>query len=126
MKILITGHDGFIGRNMLAWCHQEEGWTVDGWEWDPHNLPDVTPYDWVIHLGAIADMTETDVDLVMNSASGCSTNATNTEHTSNMRAQAQSTETPETLVNMLLVIHRLLMLGASIYLIVGCFNKGLL
>jgi len=91
MKILITGHDGFIGRNMLAWCHQEEGWTVDGWEWDPHNLPDA-----------------------------------NTEHTSNMRAQAQSTETPETLVNMLLVIHRLLMLGASIYLIVGCFNKGLL
>ena len=65
MRILITGHEGFIGRNMLSWCHQEDGWVVDGWEWDPHNYPDVSGYDWVIHLGAIADMTEADVDAVM-------------------------------------------------------------
>lgn len=65
MKILVTGHEGFIGRNMTSWLIQEEGWQVDGWEYDPVDLPDVSKYNWVIHLGAIADMTETDVDLVM-------------------------------------------------------------
>ena len=64
--ILITGHQGFIGRNMTEWCLQED-WTVQGWEWDPDQTvwPKVDDFDWVIHLGAIADMTETDVDLVM-------------------------------------------------------------
>lgn len=65
MKILITGHEGFIGRNMLAWCNQEEEWEVDGWEWDPNDFPDVSSYDWVIHLGAIADMTCTDVEAIL-------------------------------------------------------------
>jgi ADP-L-glycero-D-manno-heptose 6-epimerase len=65
MKILITGHEGFIGRNMFAWCSAEEGWQVDGWEWDPKSLPDVQAYDWVIHLGAIADMTYNDVDQIL-------------------------------------------------------------
>lgn len=65
MRILVTGHNGFIGRNMLSWIHQEEGWHVDGWEWNPNELPNVLSYDWVIHLGAIADMSCTDVDAVM-------------------------------------------------------------
>ena len=65
MRILITGHEGFIGRNMLAWCAAEEGWQVDGWEWHPTERPDVREYDWVIHLGAIADMTCTDVEAIM-------------------------------------------------------------
>jgi len=65
MRILITGHEGFIGRNMTAWCQQEDGWQVDGWEWDPKNYPDVSSYDWVIHLGAIADMTCTDVEAIL-------------------------------------------------------------
>ncbi len=65
MKILVTGHEGFIGRNMTTWLHQEPDWQLDGWEWDPNDFPDVSEYDWVIHLGAIADMTETDVDAVM-------------------------------------------------------------
>ena len=65
MKILIPGHEGFIGRNMLAWCQAEEGWHVDGWEWNPKDYPDVSGYDWVIHLGAIADMTCTDVEAIM-------------------------------------------------------------
>lgn len=65
MRILITGHEGFIGRNMLAWCQAEEGWQVDGWEWNPAERPEVSSYDWVIHLGAIADMTCSDVDAVM-------------------------------------------------------------
>jgi ADP-L-glycero-D-manno-heptose 6-epimerase len=65
MKILITGHQGFIGRNMTAWCHQEEGWDIEGWEWDPDDFPNVAPYDWVIHLGAIADMNCTDIDAIL-------------------------------------------------------------
>ena len=65
MRILVTGHEGFIGRNMLAWLNQEDGWQIDGWEWDPNSLPDVVNYDWVIHLGAISDMSSTDVDAIM-------------------------------------------------------------
>lgn len=66
LRILITGHHGFIGRNMMEWCLAEE-WKVDGWEWDPNkeNWPDVADYDWVIHLGAVADMNETDVEKVL-------------------------------------------------------------
>jgi len=65
MNILVTGHEGFIGRNMLSWLHQQDGWTVDGWEWDPDDFPDVHSYDWVIHLGAIADNGFTDVDVIL-------------------------------------------------------------
>lgn len=65
MKILITGDQGFIGRNMTAWCQQEDGWEVDGYDYDPNRFPDVGSYDWVIHLGAIADMTCTDVEQIL-------------------------------------------------------------
>ena len=65
MNILVTGHEGFIGRNMLSWLNQEDGWHIDGYEWNPKERPDVSNYDWVIHLGAIADMTCTDVDAIM-------------------------------------------------------------
>jgi ADP-L-glycero-D-manno-heptose 6-epimerase len=65
MKILVTGSEGFIGRNMLAWLQQEEGWQIDGYDYDPKEFPKVDSYDWVIHLGAIADMNEMDVDRVM-------------------------------------------------------------
>ena len=65
MRILVTGHEGFIGRNMMDWCHQQFEWEVEGWEYDPNNLPDVSKYNWVIHLGAVADMTNDDVDLFM-------------------------------------------------------------
>lgn len=50
---------------MLAMCQAEEGWEVSGWEYDPNSLPDVSLYDWIIHLGAIADMSCTDVDRIM-------------------------------------------------------------
>jgi len=65
MRVLVTGHEGFIGKNMLAWLNQEEGWDIEGWEWDPNSYPDVSSYDWVIHLGAIADMTYADVDQIL-------------------------------------------------------------
>ena len=65
MRILVTGANGFIGRNMLEWLAQEEFWDVEVWDWDPNNYPDIRRYKWVIHLGAIADMTCTDVDRIM-------------------------------------------------------------
>jgi ADP-L-glycero-D-manno-heptose 6-epimerase len=65
MRILVTGHEGFIGKNMLAWLNQEEGWHIDGYEWHPTERPDVRDYDWVIHLGAKADMTDNDVDQIL-------------------------------------------------------------
>lgn len=62
-KILVTGHKGFIGKNMMAWC-RGKGYEVEGWDWNPNKelWPDVSPYDWVIHLGAVADMNETSVE----------------------------------------------------------------
>ena len=64
MKILVTGHEGFIGRNIMSWLHQQ-GHDADGWEWIHDDFPDVKPYDWVIHLGAISSTTERDVDKIM-------------------------------------------------------------
>jgi len=62
-KILITGYKGFIGSNMMLWC-KGLGYRVEGWDWDPNpeNWPDVSLYDWVIHLGAVADITEQDAE----------------------------------------------------------------
>lgn len=62
-KVLITGYKGFIGTNMMLWC-QGRGYLVEGWDWDPNpdNWPNVDLYDWVIHLGAVADITEPSVE----------------------------------------------------------------
>lgn len=63
MKILITGHQGFIGAN-IAQYFLNKGHEVEGFEFVPGVVPDVTKFDWVIHLGAISDTTETDIDKV--------------------------------------------------------------
>jgi len=34
MKILVTGDQGFIGRNMTGWLQQEPEWFVEGWSWE--------------------------------------------------------------------------------------------
>lgn len=61
MKILVTGHKGFIGQNMIQSLSEHE---VDGFEWGDE-LPDVGDYDWVIHLGAVTSTTEKDVEKVL-------------------------------------------------------------
>lgn len=67
MKVLITGCNGFIGRNMMSYLGHQPEWQVDGWHYTPNKAdwPKVINYDWIIHLGAVADMTETDVEKVM-------------------------------------------------------------
>lgn len=61
MKILITGHKGFVGQNLVE-CLKEHDLSF----YEPgDDLPVVKGLDWVIHLGAITSTTETNVELVM-------------------------------------------------------------
>lgn len=65
MKILVTGHQGFIGQNMvkhLTAC----GHTVEGYEYGPDKtLPGVSGLDAVVHLGAISSTTERDINKIL-------------------------------------------------------------
>lgn len=62
MKILITGHKGFIGQNMIKVLKDEH--TLSFYE-AGDDIPNIKGLDWVIHLGAITSTTETNVELVM-------------------------------------------------------------
>ena len=64
MKILVTGHKGFIGSNIALYL-QSQGHDVEGWEWQPGILPSTEDYDWCIHLGAISSTTFTDVNQIL-------------------------------------------------------------
>jgi ADP-L-glycero-D-manno-heptose 6-epimerase len=57
MHILVTGHRGFIGQNMVHGLAPDH--KVTGYEWGdaPYSLDGV---DWVIHLGGISSTTCTD------------------------------------------------------------------
>jgi ADP-L-glycero-D-manno-heptose 6-epimerase len=61
MKILVTGHRGFIGQNMIRAL---TGHDLAFYEWGDE-LPVVDRFNWVVHLGAISSTTETDVEKVM-------------------------------------------------------------
>ena len=62
MKILVTGHRGFIGQNMVKALQDQHELTLFEWG-DP--VPEIRGLDWVIHLGAISSTTERDVERVM-------------------------------------------------------------
>jgi ADP-L-glycero-D-manno-heptose 6-epimerase len=70
MKVLVTGHKGFIGQNLCE-AIRREGWNlltfdiVDDPSLRPKDL-DFTGVDCVIHLGAISSTTETDVRKIMD------------------------------------------------------------
>jgi ADP-L-glycero-D-manno-heptose 6-epimerase len=61
MKILLTGHKGFIGSNLLSYLIDHE---VTTYEWGDE-LPDVSDCDWVLHIGAISSTTERNVEKVL-------------------------------------------------------------
>lgn len=65
MKVLVTGHKGFIGQNLVKYIQDNTDWEVNGWEWEEGKYPTVDGNDWVIHLGAISSTTEQDIDKVM-------------------------------------------------------------
>jgi ADP-L-glycero-D-manno-heptose 6-epimerase len=62
MKILLTGHKGFIGSNMLRALSDHD---VVTYNWDDGVRPGVMGFDWVIHMGAISSTTERDVEKVL-------------------------------------------------------------
>lgn len=62
MKILVTGHKGFIGSNMVKML---DGHEVYGFEWG-EELPYVKELDYVIHMGANSSTTERNVEKIMN------------------------------------------------------------
>jgi ADP-L-glycero-D-manno-heptose 6-epimerase len=65
MKVLVTGHRGFIGQNMVKYIEANTDWEVNTWEWGDSVFPTVDGNDWVIHLGAISSTTERDADKIL-------------------------------------------------------------
>lgn len=65
MHILVTGCNGFIGRNLIEWLLAED-WQVDGWDIHDVKLPNVSKYQWVIHVGAKTTYTDTEDILSKN------------------------------------------------------------
>lgn len=62
MKILLTGHKGFIGSNMLKALSEHE---VTTFEWG-EPLPKVEGHQWVIHMGANSSTTERNIEKIMH------------------------------------------------------------
>jgi ADP-L-glycero-D-manno-heptose 6-epimerase len=65
MKILLTGHKGFIGSNLLKRL-LDDGHHVETFDWQaPPAWPHITKdLDWVIHVGANSSTTERDTRLL--------------------------------------------------------------
>ena len=64
MRILVTGSNGFIGKNLATYL-VHKGHEVEGYDYIDGRFPDPKEYDRVIHLGAISDTTEKDVDKIL-------------------------------------------------------------
>lgn len=62
MKILVTGHRGFIGSHLLAELSKQH--EISTFEWG-EPLPEVEGLDWVVHAGAISSTTYRDVEQLM-------------------------------------------------------------
>jgi ADP-L-glycero-D-manno-heptose 6-epimerase len=63
MKILLTGHRGFIGSHMFR-ALEEHGHHVSVYDWGDI-LPSIIEQDWVIHMGAISSTTERNIEKIM-------------------------------------------------------------
>jgi ADP-L-glycero-D-manno-heptose 6-epimerase len=101
MKILLTGHKGFIGSNMLK-VLESMGHQVDTYEWGD-SLPSIMEQDWVIHIGAISSTTERDIDKVMTQNydfsqyifNACKTYGVNLQYSSSASVYGLGTEFTE-------------------------------
>lgn len=72
MKVLVTGHKGFIGQNMCK-AIKNEGWELSTFDISVSDNPTARPKDLdftdvncVMHLGAISSTTETDIRKLMD------------------------------------------------------------
>jgi ADP-L-glycero-D-manno-heptose 6-epimerase len=61
MKILVTGSNGFIGKNMVNALSPHHEVLKNEWGMA---FPKVKGLDWVIHLGAISSTTETNISRI--------------------------------------------------------------
>ena len=64
-KILITGHKGFIGKNLYNYL-KKKGYNIEGYEYKKNKFPKTSLYDLVVHLGAISSTTEKDVNKILS------------------------------------------------------------
>ncbi len=58
MKILVTGHKGFIGQNMVNALKDKH--EISTYEFG-NQYPIIDGLDWVVHLGAVSSTTEQDI-----------------------------------------------------------------
>ena len=64
IKILITGPDGFIAKNLKKYL-MSKGHGIAEYDFIENVVPDCSQFDKVIHLGAISSTTERDVEKVL-------------------------------------------------------------
>jgi nucleoside-diphosphate-sugar epimerase len=60
-KILVTGHKGFIGKNLFSFL-KKNNYQVTGYNYNKSIFPDISSFDIVIHLGAISSTTENNIE----------------------------------------------------------------
>ena len=63
MKLLITGHKGFIGSNAVKYFKDKHD--IVTFDWNDGIRPGVIEFDWVLHFGAISSTTERDIDKIL-------------------------------------------------------------
>ena len=64
MRVLITGHRGFVGQNLVKYIEDNTDWVIGTYNYGDM-FPLVSEHDWVIHLGAISSTTEKDIDKLL-------------------------------------------------------------
>ena len=104
MRVLVTGHKGFIGQNLVQYINENTDWNVDLYDWDDGNMPSVMEQDWVIHLGAISSTTERDLDKIMRQNvdftrqlfNACKTYGVNLQYSSSASVYGLGTDFTET------------------------------
>lgn len=63
MRILITGHQGFIGGRAVNYFKDQHD--IVTYDWTPGSWPDLRGVDCVMHFGAISSTNERDVEKVL-------------------------------------------------------------
>jgi len=63
MNILVTGHKGFIGKNIIKYLKPR--YSVTGYEYKKNYFPNLKNIDLVIHLGALTSTTNLDIKSII-------------------------------------------------------------